>query len=129
MGRLAGRLGAGQRHHAAHGGIFQRRLARRAGGVADEAIDAGFGEPPLPAPDRRPADPGAARYLGDAQPLGRMEDDSSPRHMLLRAVAIGDDRPEPSAILSRHQGADILSHMPKMPHPPLVVNPPNASVH
>ena len=59
VGRLAGRLGTGERHDPLHGLIAQGRFAGLAGGIAQQAVDAGLGEPPLPAPDRRPADPGA----------------------------------------------------------------------
>ena len=68
VGGLAGRLGAGQRDHPVHGGVAQGRLAGLAGGIAQQAVDPGLGEAPLPAPDRRPADPGAPGDLGDAQP-------------------------------------------------------------
>jgi hypothetical protein len=98
------------------------RLASRAG-------DAGLGEAALPAPHRRPADPGAPCDLGDAQPRGRMEDDPSPRHVLLSAVAIGDDRLETSTIFRRDQRADDLSHAPSMPQSRPAVNPMIASVH
>ena len=129
MGRLARRLGTGQRDHALHRGIAQRRLARLAGRIAQQALDAGLREPPLPAPYRRPADPGVPRHLGGAQLLGRCQDDPSPRHVLLGAVAIGDDRLEASTIRSRHQRANDLSHAPSMPQPRPFVNLMIASVH
>ena len=118
VGRLAGRLGAGQRDHPMHGGVAQRRLAGLAGGIAQQAVDPGLGEPPLPAPHRRPADPGAPGDLGDVQPVGRAQDDPSPRHVLLGAVAIGDDRLQTSTILGRDQRTDDLSHAPSIAHPP-----------
>jgi hypothetical protein len=67
-------------------------------GIAQQAGDAGLGKAPLPAPDRRAADPGAPGDLGDAQPLGRIQDDPRPRHVLLGPVAIGHDRLQTSAI-------------------------------
>jgi hypothetical protein len=54
VGGVAGRLGAGERHYSPHGRVGQGCLAGLAGRVAQEAVDAGFGEPALPAPDRRP---------------------------------------------------------------------------
>jgi hypothetical protein len=74
-----------------------------------QAVDPGFGKAPLPPPDRRPADPGAAGDLRDAQPLGRAQDDPSPRHVLLGAVAIADDRLQTSTILGRDQRTDDLN--------------------
>jgi hypothetical protein len=68
VGGLARRFGAGERHHAMDGRIAQMRSARPARRVAAKALDPGFGEPPLPAPDRQPANPGAPRRRGDAQP-------------------------------------------------------------
>jgi hypothetical protein len=124
--RLAGRLGAGQGDHPLHRRVVQARLARLAGGIPEQAVDAGFGEPSLPAPDRRPADQGAP---GDLQPVGRTQDDPSPRHVLLGAVTIGDDRLQTSTSLGRAQGTDGLSHGPSIAHPSCLVNPPYASVH
>jgi hypothetical protein len=129
VGGFAGRLGAGQGHHLAHRGIAQRRLARLARGIAQEALDPGLGVAPLPAPYRRPADPGAPGRRGDTQPLGRAQEDPSPRHVLLGAVAIGHDRLQTSTILGRHQGTDDLRHGPSMPHLSALMNPMNASVH
>jgi hypothetical protein len=69
--RLARRLAAGQGDDRSHDPIRRARLSRLAGPVAQQPIDAGFGEALLPAPDRRPADPGATRDLRHLQPLGR----------------------------------------------------------
>jgi hypothetical protein len=126
---FAGRFGTGERHHPLHGPIAQERFAGPAGGIAQQPVDAGLGKALLPAPHRGPADAGAFGNLGDAQPFGRAEDDPSPRRMLLGAVAIGDDRLQPSAILSRDQGTDGLSHAPSIAHPSSLVNPLFASVH
>ena len=92
---------------AANGALPGLRVASR-----KQAVDPRLGEPPLPAPDRRPADPGAPGDLGDAQPVGRAQDDPSPRHVLLGAVAIGDDRLQTSTILGRDHRTDDLSHAP-----------------
>ena len=108
-------------HALGHGGA-QRRLAGLAGGIAQQAVDAGRDEALLPAPHRGPADPGAPGDTGGGQPLGRAEDDPSARDMLLRAVAIGDDRLETSTILSRDQGTYLLSHRRSMSQPHRLVN-------
>ena len=109
--------------------VAQGRLAGLAGRLVQEGVDAGFGKASLPAPDRRPADPGAPGNLGDAQPLGRAQDDPSPRHMFLGAVAIADDRLQTSTILGRDPRANDLSHVPSIAHPLALVNPLFASVH
>jgi len=129
MGRFAGRLGAGQRDHALHRGGAQRRLAGLAGRIPQQAVDAGPGKAPLPAPHRRPADAGAPGDIGDRQPLGGVEDDSRPGHVLLGAIAIGDDRLETGTILSRDQRTDFLSHGGSISPSRPFVNPLNASVH
>ena len=129
VGRLAGRLGAGQGHDPPHGPVAQRRLARLAAGVAQQPLDPSFGEPPLPAPHRRPADSSPLGHSRDRQPLGRCQDDPSPRHVLLGAITIGDDRLQTSTILDRDQRTDDLSHEPNVAHPPALVNRLFASVH
>ena len=111
---LARRFAAGQRHDAMDGRVAQMGSARPARRVPQQALDAGCGEPPLPAPHRRPANPAAPRRLGDVQPRGRGEDDPSPRHVLLGAVAIGHDRLQTSTIGSRDQRTYDLSHAPSM---------------
>jgi hypothetical protein len=78
------------------------------------------------APDRRPADSGAPGDLGDRQLLSRMENDPSPRPMLLGAV--GDDRLQTSTILGRDHRADYLSHAASMAHLAALVNRLFASV-
>jgi hypothetical protein len=117
MGCLAGRLGAGQPDHPVHQGLTQRRLARLAGRVAQQALDPGFGEAALPTPDRRPAHVRAPGDLGNRQPRRRSQDDPSPRHMLLRTVSIGYDRLQTSAIRSRNPRADKMSHAPACHNP------------
>ena len=101
------------------------RLVRRAG----EPVDAGLGEAPLPAPDRRPADPSAAGDLRHVQPLGRVQDDPRPRRVLLRPVAIGHDRRQALAIPRRDNGTDRMGHGHAIAHLGTSMNLPNASVH
>jgi hypothetical protein len=107
----------------------KRRLAGLARGIPQQALDAGGDEALLPAPHRRAADLGVSCDLGDGQPLGRAKNDPGPCAMLLRAVAIGDDRLETNTILSRDQGTDDLSHRGSMPRSHVAMNPLNASVH
>jgi hypothetical protein len=58
-----------------------------------------------------------------------VEHDPRPQHMLVGAVAVGDDRLEPSTILTKDGGADILGHAPSMPHPFPAVNLQNVTMH
>jgi hypothetical protein len=94
MGRLARRRDAGLRHHPAHEGLFQAGLAWLAGAIAQQAVDSGQGEAPLPAPHRRPADAHPAGHLGHAEVGEGMENDPRPQHVLVGAVAIRDERLE-----------------------------------
>ena len=118
MGRRAGWLGAGQGDHPVNRGVAQRRLAGLAGGVAEQAVDAGLGEALLPAPHCGPADPRAPGNLGDAQPHGRSQNDPRPHHMLWGAVAIGHDRLQTSTIGRRDHRINELSHAPSIAHLP-----------
>ena len=85
--RLAGRLGevsatTRRTRASARGALPGLRVASRS------RPSTPTGETPLPAPDRRPADADPARHLGDAEALGRMENNSRPQHVLVGAVAI-----------------------------------------
>ena len=79
VGCLARRLGAGHRRHPMRHRLTQGRLARLAGLVAQQPIDAGLGEATLPAPDRRPADDNGAECLCHAQIIAR-----PPTNVLIR---------------------------------------------
>jgi hypothetical protein len=72
VGRFAGRLGTGKRDHPLHGPIAERRLAGLAGGIAQQPLNSGLGEALLPAPNRRPADPGA--FLATAATFSRSDE-------------------------------------------------------
>ena len=88
MGRLMRRFGASQRHQLGRLIGRDRRLAGLAGFVAQQALNARFGEAPLPAPHRRPA---AADALGNplCRPaIGRGEHDARPLHVFLPLVAV-----------------------------------------
>jgi hypothetical protein len=128
VGRLARRLGAGQRDHLLGRGGVEWRLAGLAAGVAQQAVDAGFGVASLPAPDCRPADVGPPRDLGDRQARGRRQNDPSPRHVFLGAVAIGDsprDEHDPPPRPKGRRAEPWAQHRTFA----ALVNPLNASVH
>ena len=129
MGRLAGRLGAGQRHHPLHGRVGRARFAGLSALVAQQPVDAGLSVALLPAPDRRPADPGLPCDLGHVQPLGRVQDEPGPGRVLLRPIAIGQDRRQTLAIRRRNQDTHRLCHAHRIAQTHACVNPPYASVH
>ena len=129
MRGFARRLAAGQCDQLLDDGGGQRRLARFAGLVPQQAVDPGLGEPPLPAPHGRPADPGPPCDLGDAHALGRDEHDPSPDQVLLRLVAIGDDRFQANMILCRDDGTYLMGHPRMIAHPIGLVNLLFVSVH
>ena len=130
MGRLARRFAAGERHHrAAPSPPAWRGLPGFLVLSRKQAVDTGFGEALLPAPHRRPAQPGPPGDLRHLQPLGRGQDDPCPRHMLLRPVTIGQDRRHVPAILGGDEGTDRLCHGQTIAQPARRMNPKNASVH
>ena len=104
------------RHHLGHVGRRDRRFARRAGLVAQQTLDPGFGIAPLPAPHRRAADPGAPRHLDDRQPICRKQDNPAPLYMLQRPAPIAHDRGQPRAILASNDNADFLCHASTIAH-------------
>ena len=115
VGCLAGRLGAGQRHHALHRGGSQRASCP-ACGVASR------NRPSTPASAKRRCQrhtagrPTPARRATSAtlSRVGRRQNEPSPRHVLLGAVAIGHDRLETRTIRGRNPRTDDLSHAPSM---------------
>lgn len=129
MGDFAGRLAAGQGDQTLNIIGWDRRLARLAGRITKKAIDTRVGKPPLPAPDHRSTDTRKPRDLRDVQPIGRMQNDPSPGHMLLSLVMIGDDRFQTNTILGRDDGTDFLGHADVVAHPDNNVNPMNVSMH
>ena len=78
--------------------IGQLRHPRRSGLVAQQAVDAFGHEALLPAPDRGLADTRRAHDLSRAQSIGSGQDDPGSPDMLLRAVAVIDDRQQALAI-------------------------------
>ncbi len=82
MGDLARRFAAGQRDQSLNIIGGDRWFARPAGSFKEKAINTRVGEPPLPAPDHRPADARKPGNLGDVQTIRRMQNDPSSGHML-----------------------------------------------
>ena len=126
---LARRFAAGQRDQPLDIGVRHRRLAGLSAAFTEKAIDACLSIPPLPAPDRRPADTGKPGDLGNIRPNRRMQNDPGTSHMFLRPVTIGDDRFQANTILSRDKGAHILGHALGIAYPSANVNPMNTSMH
>jgi hypothetical protein len=122
-------LATGQGHDALRHGLAERRLAGLAGLVAQQPVEPGLGVAPLPAPYRRPADPGPPSHRRDVEPLGREQHDPGASDVLLRPIAIADDHRQPQAILGRDQGANRLCHEQAIAQIPPPVNPKIASVH
>ena len=113
MGRLVRRLGRGQRHHLVDDLLAERRNARRPGLVAQQAVDPFRGEAFLPAPDAglRLARP--AHDLDGAKTVRRKQHDLGPPGMLLRGVAVTDDRPQAAAIDGAEGDGDTRAHAPE----------------
>ena len=126
---LARRLAAGQRDQPLNIGIRNRRLAGFPAAFTQKTIDARLGKPPLPAPDRGPADTGKPGDLGDVQPIRRMQNDPGAGHMFLDPVTIGNDRFQANTVIGRDNGAYCLGHAVGIAYPDNNVNPMNASVH
>ena len=129
MGDFTWRFAAGQRDQPLNIGVRHRRLAGLSAAFAEKTVDARLGKPPLPAPDRRPADARKPGGLGDVRPSGRMQNDPSAGDMFLRSVTIDDDRFQANTILSRDQRAHSLRHVDGIAYTTTNVNPMNASVH
>jgi hypothetical protein len=107
---LARRLGAGDRQNLGEGLGRERCLAGRAGLVPQQALDALLGKALLPAPNRRTTHARTLGHLQHGQALAGVEDDARPLHVLLRAVAVGDDRGQAFAITAREDHARGLGH-------------------
>lgn len=123
------RLAASQRNQPLNIGVRHGRLAGLSAAFTKKTVDTRLGKPPLPAPDRRPADTGKSGDLGDVQPIRRMQNDPRAGDMLLRPVTIGDNRFQANTIFSRNNGAYSLRHADGIAYPIANVNPMNASTH
>ena len=112
VGRLAGRLGERQGDDPlAHLGP-ERRDARRAGLVAQKALDALCREALLPAPDGGLALARPPHDRDRAEPVGRGEHDRGAPDVLLRAVAVRHDGFQPVAVRGGHVDDDPGAHRP-----------------
>src|SRR5438046_1229014 len=72
---------------------------------------------------------GLARHRQHRQAVGRQENDPSPLNVLLRPVAIADDRRQSHAILVAKKNTDGLRHASRIAWLEPVVNPIFASMH
>jgi hypothetical protein len=126
---LARRLGAGDGKDLSDGLGRHGRLAGWARLVPEQAFDALFGKALLPAPDRGAARADARRDRQHGQALVGAEDDARPLDVLVRTVAVGDDRGEALTISGGKDDARGLGHAPRLAHPLPNVNPQIASAH
>jgi hypothetical protein len=92
MGGGARRLGAGQLQNSGDDLCRQRRTARLARLVAQQAFDAFLAKALLPAPDSRATDAGSARDFQNRQPIGGKEHDLGALDVFEGAGAINRDR-------------------------------------
>ena len=127
--RLMRRIGTGQRHHARDRLCSDRRLAGLARLVAQQAVDACFGETLLPAPDHRTADAELRGHALYRIARYRRQYDARTLSMLLRPIAIRRDRFQAGSIRWDHDHADCLCHATKVAHQSAIVNRVNGSEH
>src|SRR4051812_44166419 len=104
---------AGQRHHLVDDLLAERRNARRPGLVAQQAVDPFRGEAFLPAPDASLRLARPAHDLNGAKTVRRQQHDLGPPGMLLRDVAVTDDRPQAAAIDGGEGDGDTRAHAPE----------------
>jgi len=89
-----------------------RRLARRTGLVANQAIDALVHEPLLPAPDTGLGLAGLGHDRRGAEARAAQKDDTCPPDVLLRAFGVRDDRLQTLMIARRNGEGDAAAHAP-----------------
>ena len=87
---------------------------RRPGLVAQQAVDPFLGEAFLPAPDAGLGLPRPAHDLDRAEAAGRKQHDLGPPGMLLRGVAVADDRLQAAAIDGAESDGDTGAHAPDL---------------
>ena len=112
VGRLCWRLGLGERHDAFGDVRSQRRDARGARLIAQEAVVTRLHEALLPAPDTGLRLAGPAHDLIGANTVGAQQDDLSPPDMLVRGVAIPRERLQTAAISRLESDGNSGSHAP-----------------
>ena len=112
VGRLGGRVGLGERHDAFDDVRSQRRDARRACLIMQEAIVTCLHEAFLPAPHTSLRLAGPVHDLIGANTVRAQQDDLSPPDMLVRGVAIPRERLQTAAIHRLESDGNSGSHAP-----------------
>ena len=110
VGGLARRLAQGQGHDPFGDRVAQPGDPRRPGLVAQQARDALFHEPRLPAPHGGLADAGRSHDRRRSQPVGRGQHDPGAPDVLLPTVAVIDDRPQALTIGRAQMDRDAGTH-------------------
>src|ERR1039457_2066995 len=80
--------------------------------VAKQAVDSFLGKAPLPAPNRRATDAGAARHFRHRQSLDGEQYDFRALHMLEGVVAIADYPLEAFDVEGAWEDTNSLGHTP-----------------
>ena len=93
-------------------GLGDRRRPGLAGFVAKQAVDSFLGKAPLPAPNRRATDAGAARHFRHRQSVDGEEYDFRALHVLEAVVAIADYPLEAFDVEGAWEDANSLGHTP-----------------
>ncbi len=112
--RIGRPFGCRLRHHLSDHHCRQWLFARRAGLVPQQAVNADFAEPPLPAPDRRFRLARAPHDLHRTNAIRRQQDDLGTPGMLLRGVSVRDPFVQPNPILRRKLNRNAGSHAPRI---------------
>jgi hypothetical protein len=110
MGCFSRRRGQRQVDHPLHGDHSERWLAGFARLIARQPCNALRHEPRLPPPYHRLGFAGPPHDLGRATAVGGGKDDFGAPNMLLRRVAVTDNRLKPTAISRRDVDDNSCSH-------------------
>lgn len=108
--RLARRVGKRKRHHPLTDLRPERRDARGARLVAQETLEAFGGEALLPAPHAGLRFAGLPHDLDGADAIGTQQDDLGAPDVLLRRIAISDERDQALAIARRNGEGYSCTH-------------------
>ena len=112
MGRLMRRLGCGELHDLVDGHLVERPDPRRSRLVAKKAVDAFGGKALLPSPNAGFGLLCPLHDLDGAVTVGRKKDDVGSPGMLLRGVAVTNDRLEARAVSGGKSEGDSGAHAP-----------------